>query len=64
VPGAGGELAPPGDAAPFSAALDRVLTRNWDFAQVAATVRGYTWESLAARNLAVLETAVGRGEAP
>lgn len=64
VPGVGGELVPAGDVEAYSAAMHRILTRNWDFEQVAVTVRGYTWETLAARNLTVLETAMGSGRAP
>jgi len=48
-----GLLVTPGNASQLASALDTALNLPWDGAQIAATVKEYTWEELAKRNHAV-----------
>jgi teichuronic acid biosynthesis glycosyltransferase TuaC len=57
-PRVNGELAASGDPAAFADALARGFARKWDADQIAASVSGYNWESLAASNLDLLSRAV------
>lgn len=57
-PGVNGDLVASGDAPALAEALGGALKRKWDARQIAVTVGGYNWETLAARNLEVLARAV------
>jgi teichuronic acid biosynthesis glycosyltransferase TuaC len=59
--GLNGFLAAPEDVTGLANALGLAFERSWNAADIAAGVADYTWESLARRNMAVLESAVERG---
>lgn len=54
-----GFLAAPGDAADLARALGTVLEREWDPAELAASVAGRTWVASAQRLLDILKQAAG-----
>lgn len=57
VTDARGITVPPGDASALAAALDSALTRSWDHAAIAASVREESWARAAAAYFRVLEQA-------
>jgi glycosyltransferase involved in cell wall biosynthesis len=57
TPGATGSLVPPGEVEPLARAIGAVLKCEWDRDRIADSVAGFTWPSLAARNLDVLAAA-------
>ena len=62
VPNVNGALVSPGNVLALEAALAAALTQKWDAAQIAATVSGYTWQSLAQSNFALLARVVAESD--
>ena len=58
--GLNGHLAEPGDVEGLAAAMDRVLSREWDPRAVAATVAGRSWQKSAAELFRLLRRSAGR----
>ncbi|MHB8813917.1 MAG: glycosyltransferase [Steroidobacteraceae bacterium] len=58
--GVNGLLAEPGNAAALADAIAAAFDRHWDAPAIAATVKEFTWDELARRNLTVLEGVLGQ----